>query len=249
MINTLSSLGGLRPSSEKIFSLKGSLSIDNLYASLSYDRGIIYDISGGSYTFECWVKPVFNAARPQNLASIGHTQGIIGFDDSGSGIFLAADASGIFRFGCKPIDSNSNLLGSPITPDPLNPWYHLAVVRDTSNNITMYVNGNNYINDHELPSFKFRHYHIGRLFLTTFGNTCHIGTLITGIRFSIIARYSSNFTPSRRRYTNDNNLIVAHNVDNSTDRFNNINNFNTSLTVQGTVSFSMETVPFSMEIP
>jgi len=111
------------------------------YLSLPRSTSSLY--LTGAFTFECWFKP-------SSLTSQGILYGNWAnqniYTDGGNAwaFFFAPGSANIYGFNFLwyrgTYGSNQTMIGGSYT-FTTNQWYHLAVVRDSSNNIYLFVNG------------------------------------------------------------------------------------------------------------
>lgn len=89
-------------------------------------------------------------------------------------------------------------------------WYHIAIVRDTSNNIKLYINGTNegstYSHSSNMTSIR-------NLIGTNSNQANFLNGWIDEVRISNTARYTANFTPQTTPFQNDSNTLLLLHMD------------------------------------
>ena len=114
----------------------GSMYFDGASDYLSFiDSSNLLDLGGSIASIECWFYPT--AAGTSVILSKGG--GTASFDATNGFIWQVQWVGGIFKFIFCNAGTNNNI--EDPTTRPLNQWYHVAVATDTSNNISLYVNG------------------------------------------------------------------------------------------------------------
>jgi hypothetical protein len=153
-------------------------------------------IGTGPFTIDYWFRATSTASTPA-LVDLrfggGDTTGYSDFINSTGKLV-------VFMNNASRITSTTTI--------STNTWYHVAIVRDSSNDIKMYINGTN-----EGSAYNFSnnmtstYYRIGNNVSASNGFNGHIDEL----RISNTARYTSNFTPSTTAFVNDaNTLLLLH---------------------------------------
>ena len=88
-------------------------------------------------------------------------------------------------------------------------WYHIALVKDSSNVVRAYVDGTENTGFYYTQSSAFYNTGndvcVGGLYE---GSTAYVSGFMSDYRISRIARYTSNFTPSTVKLVNDANTVV-----------------------------------------
>ena len=91
-----------------------------------------------------------------------------------------------------------------------NTWYHIAVVRDSSNDIKLYVNGTKTGNTYNFNGFGTgTNWYIGDNYVFASSFNGHIDE----VRISNTARYTTTFTPSTTPFQNDANTVLLMHMD------------------------------------
>lgn len=140
----------------------------------------------GAFTIELWMKPILNS---------GTNQGFLGIGPGGDGIALfRTNTAQSYQFAFRTSGGAYYQYGNMPTSYNGSGWYHLVVQRRGSDNqMQIWVNGVatsnlfGYTNTQTWNQFQF-----GRIFPGNPGDAALIGTLMTGIRISNIARYPMN---------------------------------------------------------
>jgi hypothetical protein len=149
-----------------------------------------------TFTIDYWVRAASTASTPTLVdlrSGAGDTTGYSDYINSNGKLVVFMN--------------NSDRITSTTTINT-NTWYHIAIVRDSSNNIKLYINGTN-----EGSSYNFSnnmtssYYRIGNNIIAANGLNGHIDE----IRISNSARYTTTFTPSTTPFVNDaNTLLLIH---------------------------------------
>ena len=176
-------------------------------ASALFDgTGDYLDLTGpnmgsGEWTLECFVRSddvtattiIYDDREPGS-----------GNDTAGDALFYVANTSLIFYS-----NGSSRITNNSITVN--NTWYHVAVVRDSSNNIKMYVDGTNVGSTYSDSSTYAQPDGTGRIGHNHDGSGFDWSGYIDEFRISNTARYTSAFTPQRSAFENDaNTLLLLH---------------------------------------
>lgn len=176
-------------------------------ASLLLDgAGDYLDLTGpnmgsGEWTLECFV-------RSDNVTA---TQVIYDDREPGSGNDVAGDL--LFYVDNTDLifysNGSSRISNSSITAN--NTWYHVALVRDSSNNIKMYVDGTNVGSTYSDSSTYAQPDGTGGIGSNHDGTGYGFDGYIDEFRISNTARYTANFTAPTSAFTNDaNTLLLLH---------------------------------------
>lgn len=152
--------------------------------------------SSTAFTLEMWVRRQANPTANECFL----------FDNSQCGLYYDETANRL-KYETEGIDRITSS-GSLNT----NTWYHVAVVRDTSNNVKLYIDGtqsgSTYTNDDRAWSNAVEHL-IG---VSTSGTKTWVGH-IDEFRISTTQRYTTTFTPSTSAFTNDDDTICLFHFD------------------------------------
>ena len=151
----------------------------------------------GIFTIECWTR-----------VSVTTTGSFWCNRKTATGIggILYLDTDSKLKIFSNNIVSNPN--GSALST---NTWYHIAVVRESNNNLKFYLDGTQYgstitgfTQDMGTTDMPF---YIGNNLLTNYGLNGYIDEL----RVSNSVRYTTTFTPSTTAFVNDaNTLLLLH---------------------------------------
>ena len=172
-------------------------------ANVKYGSGSLY-LNGGTtkltipnsdlfviekeFTFECWVYPTaYTEAINCMLGKYGNWYwGIYGGASAGLMRMIGSGGSGV----------NSTTAGAV----PLNTWSHVAICRDSSNNVRQFVNGQQSGNttSYTLSLTNTADLAIGSY--TPTSSSYRWYGYIDDLRMSRVARYTSNFTPPARAF-------------------------------------------------
>jgi hypothetical protein len=118
------------------------------------------NIGGGPFTFECWV--LFKT-------SVIDMDIVKYINTSSQGVSFGVKSNGrlIFTF------NNNTIVQSPAGQITANNWFHVAVTRDTTKNVNLYINGNNVGSVFENGDFSalgtvgfFENTNVGNFFFT-----------------------------------------------------------------------------------
>jgi hypothetical protein len=153
-------------------------------------------IGTGEFTIDYWVRAVSTASTPTLVDLRFGTGDTTGYSDY------------INSSGKLVVFMNSGNRITSTTTINTNTWYHIAIVRDSSSNIKLYINGTN-----EGSAYNFSnnmtssYYRIGNNVTAANGLNGHIDE----VRISNTARYTSNFTAPTAPFVNDaNTLLLLH---------------------------------------
>jgi hypothetical protein len=94
-----------------------------------------------------------------------------------------------------------------------NTWYHIAVTRDSSNNVNAYINGSSLGASQNITGAHFTAGYTGAWFGSFEGSINPIRGFIDEFRFSDNVRYTANFTPPTTAFTNDINTRALYHFD------------------------------------
>lgn len=212
----------------------GSLLFDGSTGYLEYNEGIsISPINGvnGLFTLEFWV---------YYTGSYSSTQTMIGSWQSGSGDYhFDINTSGYLSFTYNTSTTSGTLNGSILMP--INQWTHIAITRDASNVMRMFVNGTlcgSQTVTGGFPGYTF--IKVGAL-----DNSQFFSGYMTNLRAtSYLALYTSNFTPPIAPFSSPtkNNALLFASMNNNADAFTDYNWG--AFSVYGTVTSTPQT-PFS----
>ncbi len=197
-----------------------------------------------AFTFEAWCYSAVRGAGGQGFFGLGATNNYITivYDEIASidpgWRWSVCDQDTVYQISGKKIVSETDM--------PANQWTHVAVTRNTdaSNNMRLFINGISenlqFPNDNAVTShFTYSNFAglvIGRAFTSGSDKLPVVSeSYITGLRLSNVARYTSNFTPSKNRYIHDVSTIFAFNFDNTTNSFSSVNG---NLTLNNNLNFS-----------
>jgi hypothetical protein len=158
-------------------------------------------IGTSQFTIECWVR----------MSTVGGPEGVFGIDttalpSSANGLAVFTRSSTYsynWGFLCNGTQTNSSTAPSAGT------WYHLALVRDSNNLVTMYIDGTSIASSTEAGSIGGDVLTIGIYWTGTFGWNGNIQD------FRIIkgtAVYTANFTPPTQSLTaiTNTSLLTCH---------------------------------------
>jgi hypothetical protein len=155
-------------------------------------------IGSGQFTIECWV-------RMNTLAGANNFSGGIIHNLNEWTLYVYDNR---FYFGIPSVSNNLIQSTSIVT----NTWYHVAVTRNSSNTITLWVNGVSRATQANFTRNLLAH-------LTVLGYTHSVFTVMNGyvdeLRISNTARYTAGFTPSTSAFTSDANTLVLCHFDGS----------------------------------
>jgi hypothetical protein len=144
--------------------------------------------AGTAFTIECWAY----------LTSLANTNNVVLAVDSPTVYLTLRSNTDIYWFdnGANRIASGANLTTGQ--------WFHIAVCRDASNNMNIYVNGVSKFSSVIATNIgdASNSVRIGRFNHTTGGD---FPGYISNLRISDSARYSSDFTPPTAPFTDDAN--------------------------------------------
>ncbi len=129
----------------------------------------------------------------------GNDEGII-YNGSGNGYGVYIRRSG--DCAAHILMSGVNWSGQFIAL-PVNTWTHLALVHTSGGDWTLYVNGESRVVMSNTPIVPSGDFSLGANF----------NGQIDEVRFSNVARYTSNFTPPTLPFTTDANTIALYNFD------------------------------------
>jgi len=155
-------------------------------------------IGTGPFTIDYWFRATSTASTP-SLVDLRFGGG----DTTGYSDYINSTGKLVVFM------NNGNRITSTTTIST-NTWYHVAIVRDSSNDIKMYINGTN-----EGSAYNFSnnmtstYYRIGNNVSASNGFNGHIDEL----RISNVARYTANFTPSTAPFVNDANTRLLLHMD------------------------------------
>lgn len=167
-----------------------SLKLDGTGDYLTFED--VPELDMGEFTVECWFRVANTGAALIPLVQIGDFLFYIG--QSGGPVFA------IFKSG------NNRLLSS-VQSLSNDTWYHVAFQRDSSNNLTCYLDGVLIDDDSSYsPTITSGINYIGRY--TTF----YLNGYLDEVRISNVKRYSSTFTPNADgAHINDaNTVFLSH---------------------------------------
>lgn len=178
------------------------------------------------FTVECWVKL-------GNVSTSG--QCFIGFGTSTAGFGIYYNHFSDARFSLSN-ETGSKFAGTSVPV--ANTWYHIAIQRNSGNRIQVFINGilESTSASTYTANLSMTGYQIGKSYSNNASNPVSSGTQITGIRFSNIARYSANFTPSPNQIPHGLNTFVVFNFKDATTYLQAENNAY-SLTNNGSVTW------------
>jgi hypothetical protein len=150
----------------------------------------------GNFTYEAWVYFVEGGGSPVLLANSGGAVAVFRFGNDTSYLFGNNDTSG------QTSVSFSDLSAATFQ------WHHIALVR-SSGVIKCYLNGTASSTTLSSSAATGAAEYIGTARNYTSGSRLFDG-YISNVRFSDIARYTSNFTPSTAPFVSDSNLSLIH---------------------------------------
>ena len=144
--------------------------------------------AGTAFTIEAWVY----------LNSLSNTNNLVLAVDNPIVYLTLRSNTDIYWY-----DNGSNRIASS-TGLTTNQWFHIAVCRDSSNNMNIYVNGVSKFSGVIATNIgdASNSVRIGRLVHTTGGD---FPGYISNLRISNTARYTTTFTPSTTPFTDDAN--------------------------------------------
>ena len=184
-------------------------------------------IGTGQFTIEFWVKPQRANINQQGYFGTGN-------GSAGWAIYMSYAQDNRISFKIENgLNHNSNYIPTA------NEWIHVAVQRNGSNRIQIYINGvlqyTSSAND-TTNLTTTSGYVLGRAYATaSFGNV-QSGTQMTAVRLSNIARYSANFTPTQTQIPHGTNTYAVFNFKDSSTFLSTENNAY-SLTNNGAVTW------------
>jgi hypothetical protein len=150
-----------------------------------------------AFTIECWVRR--SGANPDsNVCHIwdGGNQNRLYYDETSSAVIW--DTEGTAR-----------ITGGDLS---LNTWYHIAVVRDTSNNTKLYIDGTQSGSTFTSDDRNFANITAIGIGGSTGGSDAFIGH-IDEFRLSDNQRYTTGFTSPTSAFENDENTLMLHHFD------------------------------------
>lgn len=156
------------------------------------------NMGSGEFTMECWVRK-------------GDTSGVeVIYDDRNASTNYAGDALWYFNGTALYWYSNGgNRINASSAVTSSATWYHLAVSRDSSNNIRMFVNGTQVGSTYTDSSTYTQPDSTGFIGMNHNAPGNHyLNGWIDEFRISTTARYTGSFTPSTSEFTNDANTIM-----------------------------------------
>ena len=185
----------------------GSIKLDGSsgYISTSGDS-VDFGAAGTPFTLEAWVYPT--------TATQGTYAGIVGSYSTASnntGFDLTASYDGNQKYSLHVGSGTSNWHQFNSAPKPYQ-WQHVAVTKDTSGNIRLYLDG--------VKDSKVDVQQSGDIFSSNkqlrighfWGNQYYNG-YITNVRLSDTVRYvelNGNFTPPAQKFVSDNNTLFLY---------------------------------------
>jgi len=181
---TITSSGGAGLSTSQYKFGGASAYFDGVGDYLTIPNNTAFNLSGGSYTIECWIYPygnytTYNCIIAKRAASTAWQ------------IYLDL-TTGYLRFWNGTTDFNTN-----VTPTT-NTWNHIAVVYN-SPIINLYLNGINRLSSSTVNSDVNATIAIGNVI----GNSEYFYGYMDELRITKgVARYTSNFTPSSIPFPN-----------------------------------------------
>ena len=185
----------------------GSIKLDGSgdYISTSGDN-VDFGTSGSPFTLEAWVYPT-TSTQGTNAGIVGSYSSAV--DDTG--FDLTASYSGNQVYSVYVGSGSAAWSQFQTAPKPYQ-WQHVAVTRDTSGNIRLFVDG---VRDGRLDvagsgdiSSSNKQLRIGYFW----GNQYYNG-YITNVRLSDNVRYpdvSTNFTPPSQKFVSDSNTLFLY---------------------------------------
>jgi len=207
---TLSAYGDARvstfsPYRHSGYSYYGSANTHHLYATIG-------TIGTNEFTIECWVY-FTTVGGPEGIFEI-NTQIAPSNQTNTISVFTR---SGSYNYNWAFATNGSQVNGSN-NPDN-NTWHHVALVRDSSNLITLYIDGTSIGTRTDSTNITANVLTIGRYFSTTYSTTGYIHDfrIVNGT-----AIYTSNFTPPTEK------LTAVTNTDLLTCRLGNIRDESTN---------------------
>lgn len=158
----------------------------------------------GAFTIEAWV---FFTPLDKVSNNMIFDCGIIAPNNGGFMIYLSP--TGVVGVNTNPSSGGTPWgLTSPAGSVYTNSWVHIAVVRNTSNLISIYVNGTSVASATNSSNFSNGACSIGRRMDTT---VRWFNGYMTEFRISNSARYTAAFTPSTTQFTKDSNTnLLLH---------------------------------------
>lgn len=173
-----------------------------MYLDGTGDRLTVWDpidIGTDPFTIEFWLRPLTNSGTQtfyDDRPSSGVGENNIRFYKLGTALYYYTTTNRI---------TANNAIPSTLT------WYHVAVSRDSSNVVRMFVNGTQVggtYTDTASKSSNYSNFYIGSDHQF---NQYYVNGWMDEFRISNVARYTSSFTPPTSAFTNDaNTLILIH---------------------------------------
>jgi hypothetical protein len=166
-------------------------------ATLSYlDLNDTIIPATGPFTIECWV----------NLDIVdSNSQMVSQYNSSEAGRLVFGLVNSNFR-----LFAGSNLVIGTTTV-VTDTWYHVAVVRDSSNEFRLYVNGV----EEDSTTSSVTISTVASTLIGRFrsGTSRYLDGHIDEVRISDIARYTADFTPQTQPHQNDDNTLLLMHMD------------------------------------
>lgn len=177
--------------------------ISSWYQDADYDgikmssEDAFHEIGLGEYTFEAWVRKDTDISGNMYVFN-GNNQFGLFYNDTNNRFEYAADN-----------DTTTRITGSTAISN--NTWYHIALTRDSSGNVMMFLDGNQegstYTDDRNWADNGEYLFAVSRD-----GDKSWRGH-IDEIRVSRTARYTSNFTAPTEQFVNDKNTMLLLHFD------------------------------------
>lgn len=203
---TVTAVGGAKVSTAQSVFGGASLALaangDRLTTSNIYTAGSTFTIEGR-----------FRLTSIKN--DNGFYQGDVGQGNRRHAVWIGGPARGSFAnqiIVALGVGSPFDFLGFSTGTLSLNTWYHLAVTRDSSNNVRAFLDGSQLGAAQNSSREMF-----GLATTSQVGDGTYINSSLFGnideLRVSNIARYTSNFTPPTAAFVDDQNTLLLLHMD------------------------------------
>ena len=145
------------------------------------------DISGGAFTIEGWVK--FNATGNQGVFHLTDEY----FPSAVEGYGVNQSTAGLFTmYNSGRADASTKSVTADV-------WYHFAMVRNSSGNLKLFIDGTQELSVTDTTSTPTTHLIVGGYYSTGF----LLNGYIDDFRITKgVARYTANFTPPAAKLPN-----------------------------------------------
>lgn len=160
------------------------------------DSGV--SLGNSNWTIEYWLRAASTSSNPTIFDTRSGTGDTSGYSDyiNSSGKFV------IFMNSSDRITSSTTI--------STNTWYHIAIVRDSSKDIKLYINGTNEGSTYNhTANMTSDDWIIGR----NVNSSTFLNGYVDEVRVSKIARYTANFTAPTAAFTNDSDTVLLLHMD------------------------------------